>query len=174
MFHFSANFQRPSPTKAMMEHKETLPRLPYGRRSLSYLLHEDKLRACGLLGEGQSTSDWSNRKYGRWEEVPQPTNILPPRRERKASLPIRSRSPRSGNEANDEASSSDSGGGKTLPTSRMWSPTLLKHRPNRLVSCPQNRYHFYIWSWVDAMSIGLIVGSGNTTPCTPQTRCGMG
>ncbi|XP_062119322.1 uncharacterized protein LOC133833080 [Humulus lupulus] len=31
----------------------------------------------------------------------------------------------------------------------MWSPTLLKHRPNRLVSCPQDRYHFYIWSWVD-------------------------
>ena len=134
----------------MTEHRETLLRLPYGRRSLSYLLHEDRLRACGLMGEGQSTSDWSNKKYERWEEVPQPTNILPPRREARPSLPARPRSPRSGNEANDEASSSDSGEGKVLTTLRMWSPTLLKHKPNRLVSCPRDRYHFYIWSWVDS------------------------
>ena len=134
----------------MTEHRETLLRLPYGRRSLSYLLHEDRLRACGLLGEGQSTSDWSKKKYERWEEVPQPRSALPPRRERRPLLPVRLRSPRSGNEANDEASSSDSGEGKVLPTSRMWSPTFLKHKPNRLVSCPQDRYHFYIWSWVDS------------------------
>ena len=133
----------------MKEHRETLLQLPHGRRSLLYLLHEDKLRKCGLLGEGQSTFDWSNIKYEHWEQVPLPTGALPPRRETRPPLVVRLRSPLSRNEANDEASSSDSDEGKVLPTSRMWSPTLLKHRPNWLVSCPQDRYHFYIWSWVD-------------------------
>ncbi|XP_062093608.1 protein FAR1-RELATED SEQUENCE 9-like [Humulus lupulus] len=92
----------------MREHRETLLQLPYSRRSLSYLLHEDKLRACGLLGEDQSTSDWSNKKYDRWELVPLPTDDLPPRRDARPPPPVRHRSRKSGNEANDEASSSGS------------------------------------------------------------------
>ena len=134
----------------MKEHRETLLQLPYGRRSLSYLLHESKLRDCGLLGDGQSTSDWSNKKYDHWEEVPFPTGILPPRREARPPPPARRRSPPSGNKANDEASSSDSDDqGKVILSSRMWSPTLLTYKPDRLVLCPDDRDHFYIWTWVD-------------------------
>ncbi|XP_062082319.1 uncharacterized protein LOC133788744 [Humulus lupulus] len=134
----------------MKEHRETLLQLPYDRRSLSYLLHEDKLRACGLLGKDQSTSDWSNKKYDRWELVPLPTGILPPRREVRPPPPVRQRSPQLGNEANDEASGSGSDEqGTVILSSNMWSPSLLKHKPNRLVLCEDDRNYFYVWSWVD-------------------------
>ena len=143
MFYFPANFHRPAPDDTMKEHREALLQLPYGRRSLSYLLHESKLRACGLLGDGQSTSDWSNKKYDLWELVPLPTGILPLRREVRPPPPVRRRSPQSGNKANDEASSSGSDDqGTVILISKMWSPTLLKHKPDRLVLCEDDRNHF--------------------------------
>ena len=134
----------------MKEHRETLLQLPYGRRSISYLMHEDKLRACGLLGEDQSTSDWSNKKYDWWEPVPLPTGNLPPRRDARPPSPVHHSSPQSGNEANDEASSSGSDEqGTVILSSDLWSPSLLKHKPNRLILCEDDRNHFYVWSWVD-------------------------
>ena len=134
----------------MKEHREILFQLPYGRRSLSYLLHEDMLRACGLLGEDQFTSDWSNKKYTRWELVPLPIGNLPSRRDARPPSLARHRSPQLGNEANDEASSSGSDEqGTVILSSNMWSPSLLKHKPDRLVLCKDDRDHFYVWSWVD-------------------------
>ncbi|XP_062118692.1 uncharacterized protein LOC133832351 [Humulus lupulus] len=74
----------------MKEYKEALLQLPYGRRSLSYLLHEDKLRACGLLEQDQSIDDTAYRKYTKWDvlrsfsnsgwpaKVPKKTEVTPP------------------------------------------------------------------------------------------------
>ncbi|XP_062081627.1 uncharacterized protein LOC133788241 [Humulus lupulus] len=146
-----ANYHRLTPTKDMKDHREALLQLPYGRRSLSYLLHEDKLRACGLLGEDQSTSDWSNKKYDQWELVSLPTGNLPPRRNARPPSPAQHcRSPQSGNEANDEASSSGlDERGTVILSSDLWSPSLLKHKPDRLILCEDDRNHFYVWSWVN-------------------------
>ncbi|XP_062102094.1 proteasome subunit alpha type-7-like [Humulus lupulus] len=51
----------------MVEHKKALLQLPYGRRSLSYLLHEDKLQAWDLLEQDQPTDNVTYRKYTEWE-----------------------------------------------------------------------------------------------------------
>ena len=39
--------------------------------------------------------------------------------------------------------------GTVILSSKIWSPTLLKHKPDRLVLCKDDRDHFYIWTWVD-------------------------
>lgn len=46
-------------------------------RSVRYLLEDQKLRACGLLGENESTSDWDT-KYVDWRDVPVPKSYVSP------------------------------------------------------------------------------------------------
>ncbi|XP_062080446.1 uncharacterized protein LOC133785210 [Humulus lupulus] len=53
----------------MREHNKALLQLPYGKHSLSYLLHEDKLRARGLLEQDQSMDNIAYRKYTMWEHA---------------------------------------------------------------------------------------------------------
>ena len=46
-------------------------------RSLRFLLEEQKLKDCGLLGETESTDDW-DCKYVDWRDVPVPKGYASP------------------------------------------------------------------------------------------------
>uniref|UniRef100_A0A803PSX7 Uncharacterized protein n=1 Tax=Cannabis sativa TaxID=3483 RepID=A0A803PSX7_CANSA len=53
------------------------------KRNLCFLLHDNHLRACGLLKESRMTKDDSFRKVANWEDLPDPTR---PSRKRRAKL----------------------------------------------------------------------------------------
>ena len=108
-------------------------------RSVRYLLEDQKLRACGLLGEDESTSDWDT-KYADWRDVPVPKSYVSPLNEppvlgSPVKTPQRTRSEHEG----------------ILDRMyNMYSPTLLDTRRDQLVYFPRNPDHsFYIWSKPD-------------------------
>ena len=91
-------------------------------RSLRFLLEEQKLKDCGLLGEAESTDDW-DRKYVDWKDVPVPKSHVspvdePPVLGSPIKAPERTRSEHEG--ILDRIYS-------------MYSPTLLDTRPDRLI-----------------------------------------
>ena len=49
--------------------------MPYGVRFLGFLLSEESLRKCQLLGVGQSTDDETNEKFATWQAIPIPDRI---------------------------------------------------------------------------------------------------
>lgn len=51
IIHSSAPIKRCVPTEGMIERRNRILGMSYAMKSLSYLLEEKKLRACGLLGE---------------------------------------------------------------------------------------------------------------------------
>ena len=56
-FHSSTNIIRPVPTDEMKRRRNKILGMLYGMRSLNYLLEEQKLKECGLVGEEESTDD---------------------------------------------------------------------------------------------------------------------
>ena len=78
VIHSSAAVKHPVPTEGMVERRTQLLGMRYGMKSLSYLLEEKKLGACGLIGEKEYTEDWFYVKYSKWENVPVPRNYVSP------------------------------------------------------------------------------------------------
>lgn len=59
-----------------MERRNQIQGMRYGMMSLSYLLEEKKLQACGLIGEKEYTDDWFHIKYSKLENVAMPHNYV--------------------------------------------------------------------------------------------------
>ena len=77
MLQFSANTSRPKRTDALEERRLQILSLHRGKRSLRYLLEENKLRDCGLVGLSEYTDDGFN-KYTDWRDVPVSRSYLSP------------------------------------------------------------------------------------------------
>ena len=131
----SANTSRPKRIDALEERRLQILSLHRGKRSLRYLLEENKLRDCGLVGQNEYTDDGFN-KYTDWRDVPVPRSYLSPSSEpamlgSPVKTPERTRSKHEG--ILDRMYS-------------MYSPTLLDTRRDRLVFFPRNPDHsFRIW-----------------------------
>ena len=131
----SANTTWPKQTEALEERRLQILSLHYGMRSLRFLLEEQKLKDCGLLGEAESTDDW-DRKYVDWKDVPVPESHVSP-----VDEPLVLGSPIKTLERNRSEHE-----GILDRMYNMYSPTLLDIRPNCLVYFPRNPDHsFYIW-----------------------------
>lgn len=129
--------KRPVPTQEMRERRLQILSLDYGKRSLKYLLEETKLKECGLLGKNESTNDGLTNKYTKWQDVPVPSSYksplsMPPM----VGFPVQA----------PERLQSEHEGIITCMLS-MYSPTLLKTIPNKLISFPHHPDHnFFVWA----------------------------
>ena len=109
----------------------------YGMRFLSFLFEEKKLKECGLVGKSESTDDWLNIKYPKWQNVPVPLGYKSP-----LDMPPELGSPVKAL----ERSKAEHEGILTRMLS-MYSPTLLDSTPNQLVNFPNHPDHnFFIWA----------------------------
>lgn len=117
-------------------------------RSFNFLLEEKKLGECDLLGEKYYTDDSYYPKYSQWTNVPVPRShvdslavFFPEDLESHSPPPVSlvERTP-----AEQE--------GMDCYTMSLWSPTLLRIEPYRLVNFPRNPDHnFMIWFNVDLL-----------------------
>ena len=78
VIHSSVVVVHPVPTEEMVERRNQILEMWYGMKSLNYLLEDNKLKECGLLGEKESTDDGYYKKYAKWDEVPIPSNYVSP------------------------------------------------------------------------------------------------
>ena len=135
MLQFSANTSRPTRTEALENRRLQILSLHRGKRSLRFLLNEDRLRDCGLVGLNEHTDDGFN-KYIDWKDVPVPKSYLSPSSE-PALLGSPVKTP--------ERTQSEHEGILDRMYS-MYSPTLLDTRRDRLIFFPRNPDHsFYVW-----------------------------
>uniref|UniRef100_A0A803QGA5 Uncharacterized protein n=1 Tax=Cannabis sativa TaxID=3483 RepID=A0A803QGA5_CANSA len=65
---------RPVPTPEIEKRHMILLGLPYGLRVADFLLHENNLKFCALLGKEQSTNDFKVPKFLDWKQVPVPAD----------------------------------------------------------------------------------------------------
>ena len=70
--------KRPKLTEEMRERRLQILSMHYGIRSFNYLLEEEKLKECGLLGKKESTDDRLIAMYPRWRDVPVPLGYKSP------------------------------------------------------------------------------------------------
>ena len=125
MLQFSANTSRPTRTEALENRRLQILTLHRGNRSLRFLLNEDRLRDCGLVGLNEHTDDGFN-KYIDWKDVPVPKSYLSPSSEpallgSPVKTPERTRSEHEG----------------ILDRMyNMYSPTLLDTRPLHIQTIP--------------------------------------
>ena len=131
----SANTSRPTRTDALESRRLQILNLHRGKRSLKFLLNEDRLRDCDLVGLNEYTDDGFN-KYIDWKDVPVPKSYKSPLSEpallgSPVETPERTQSEREG----------------ILDRMyNMYSPTLLDTRRDRLIYFPRNPDHsFYVW-----------------------------
>uniref|UniRef100_A0A803PEM3 RNase H type-1 domain-containing protein n=1 Tax=Cannabis sativa TaxID=3483 RepID=A0A803PEM3_CANSA len=61
--------RRPVPNSEIEKRHRILLGLPFGLRAADFLLHENNLKACALLGSRQSTGDFKVLKYLDWQQV---------------------------------------------------------------------------------------------------------
>lgn len=133
--------------------------MSYGMRSLNFLLEEQKLRECGLLGEKESTNDSYYTKYAQWTDFPAPrakTSVpgwktVPHVDSVAAFFPedLESHSPPPTILVKRTPVEQE---GMDYRTRRLWSPTLYRIEPNQLVYFPRNSDHnFMIWANVDLL-----------------------
>ena len=123
---------RSKQTEALEERRLQILSLYYGMRSLRFLLKEQKLKDCGLLGENESTDDWDH-KYTDWRDVPVPKSYVSPLNE----------PPVLGSPVKTPEITWFEHEGIVDRVYSMYSPTLLDTRPNRLVYFPRNPDHSY-------------------------------
>ena len=123
----------------MKEWRGQILAMSYGMRSLNFLLEEQKLKDCGLLGKKETVDDAYYLKYVKWTDVPAPHSRTPP--PRLASDPHPSAS------LVEKPSEQE---GIEYCTRCSWSPTLLRTEPNMLIDFPKNPdFNFMTWANVD-------------------------
>ena len=131
----SANTSRPTRTDALESRRLQILNLHRGKRSLKFLLNEDRLRDCDLVGLNEYTDDGFN-KYIDWKDVPVPKSYKSP-----LSEPALLGSPV---ETPERTQSEHEGILDRMYN--MYSPTLLDTRRDRLIYFPRNPDHsFYVW-----------------------------
>lgn len=125
--------KRPKPTEELKERRLQILSLNYGKRSLKYLLEEQKLRECGLLGENESIDD--GHKYFDWQDVPVPLNYKSPL----------DTTPVLGSPVQAPERTQSEHEGILAHMLSMCSPTLLETIPNKFVSFPRHTdYNFFV------------------------------
>lgn len=136
-FLYSSAVKRPVPTEAMEEQRTQILGIRFGLQSLRFLLEEKKLQECGLLGENESTDDWSFRKIVKSEEVPRPRGYHSPLET----------SPILGSPVKVPKRTQFEDEGIVMRMHNMYSLILLNTRPNRLISFLRHPDHnFLIWA----------------------------
>lgn len=133
----------------MIRRRHQILGMTYEMRSLNYLLEEKKLRECGLLGEKDYTNDGYYTKYSRWDDVSVPRSHVDFVAGEAVPSPIVTLSPAEPSTILAKRTAAEQEG-MAQRTLSLWSPTLLRMRPNRLASFPGHPDHnFMIWSNVD-------------------------
>lgn len=108
-------------------------------RSRYFLLEEQKLKECDLLGKNESTDDSYYLKYVKWTDVQAPHTKTPPARLALDPYPSASLADKPAEPEGIEYCMRCS-----------WSPTLLHTKPNLLMDFPDNPdFNFITWANVD-------------------------